>query len=98
MLFVLLRHAMDFLKEKDHALELWQTAAQELDRLQQMHQKVISDSQLHAAERQTMKVWPSVAIWIRTSRETFPAVSLNPVLFVCGCAFLLHPQGGTILM
>ncbi|XP_072563205.1 sodium channel and clathrin linker 1 [Paramormyrops kingsleyae] len=43
------------LQEKDHALELWQTAAQELDRLQQMYQKVVSDSQLHVAERQTMK-------------------------------------------
>ncbi|MFT7807427.1 sodium channel and clathrin linker 1 isoform X1 [Arapaima gigas] len=40
------------LQEKDHAMELWQSAAQELDRLQQLYQKTVSDSQLHVTERQ----------------------------------------------
>ncbi|XP_018593779.1 sodium channel and clathrin linker 1 isoform X2 [Scleropages formosus] len=40
------------LQEKDHAMELWQSAAQELDRLQQLYQKTTSDSQLLAVETQ----------------------------------------------
>lgn len=38
------------------AMELWQTAAQELDRLQQVYQKTISDRQIHDAQRQQLKV------------------------------------------
>ena len=37
-------------------MELWQTAAQELDRLQQVYQKTISDGQIHDAQRQQLKV------------------------------------------
>lgn len=37
-------------------MELWQTAAQELDRLQQVYQQTISDRQLHDAQRQQLKV------------------------------------------
>lgn len=37
-------------------MELWQTTAQELDRLQQVHQKTISDGQIHNAQRQQLKV------------------------------------------
>lgn len=37
-------------------MELWQTAAQELDRLQQVYRKTISDGQIHDAQRQQLKV------------------------------------------
>lgn len=37
-------------------MELWQTAAQELDRLQQIYQKTISDGKTHDAQRQQLKV------------------------------------------
>lgn len=37
-------------------MELWQSAAQELDRLQQVYQKTISDGQIHNAHRQQLKV------------------------------------------
>ena len=41
-------------------MELWQTAAQELDRLQQAYQKTISDGQIHNAQRQQLKVHFSI--------------------------------------
>lgn len=37
-------------------MELWQTAAQELDRLQQVYQKTISDGQIYDTERQQLRV------------------------------------------
>lgn len=37
-------------------MELWQTAAQELDHLQQVYQKTISDGQIHDAQRKQLKV------------------------------------------
>ncbi|XP_044202274.1 sodium channel and clathrin linker 1 isoform X2 [Thunnus albacares] len=42
-------------QERVQAMELWQTAAQELDRLQQVYQKTISDGQIHDAQRQQLK-------------------------------------------
>uniref|UniRef100_A0A1A8GVN2 Sodium channel and clathrin linker 1 n=2 Tax=Nothobranchius korthausae TaxID=1143690 RepID=A0A1A8GVN2_9TELE len=42
-------------QERVQAMELWQTAAQELDRLQQVQQKTVSDRQLHDAQRQQLK-------------------------------------------
>ncbi|KAM4583915.1 sodium channel and clathrin linker 1 [Odontesthes bonariensis] len=42
-------------QERVQAMELWQTAAQELDRLQQLYQKTVSDRQLHDAQRQHLK-------------------------------------------
>ncbi|XP_040893011.1 sodium channel and clathrin linker 1 isoform X2 [Toxotes jaculatrix] len=42
-------------QERAQAMELWQTAAQELDRLQQVYQKTISDGQIHDAQRQQLK-------------------------------------------
>lgn len=37
-------------------MELWQTAAQQLDRLQQVYQRAIADGQTHDAQRQQLKV------------------------------------------
>ncbi|XP_026216696.1 sodium channel and clathrin linker 1 isoform X2 [Anabas testudineus] len=42
-------------QERLQTMELWQTAAQELDRLQQVYQKTISDRQMHDTERQQLK-------------------------------------------
>uniref|UniRef100_A0A3Q1CHT5 Sodium channel and clathrin linker 1 n=1 Tax=Amphiprion ocellaris TaxID=80972 RepID=A0A3Q1CHT5_AMPOC len=42
-------------QERVQATELWQTAAQELDRLQQVYQKTMSDGQIHDAQRQQLK-------------------------------------------
>ncbi|XP_041838353.1 sodium channel and clathrin linker 1 isoform X3 [Melanotaenia boesemani] len=42
-------------QERVQAMELWQTATQELDRLQQVYQKANSDRQLHDAQRQQLK-------------------------------------------
>ncbi|XP_058497137.1 sodium channel and clathrin linker 1 isoform X2 [Solea solea] len=42
-------------QERAQAMELWQAAAQELDRLQQVYQKTISDGQIHDAQRQQLK-------------------------------------------
>uniref|UniRef100_A0A3B4T5C3 Sodium channel and clathrin linker 1 n=1 Tax=Seriola dumerili TaxID=41447 RepID=A0A3B4T5C3_SERDU len=39
-------------EERVQAMELWQTAAQELDRIQQVYQKTISEGQIHDAQRQ----------------------------------------------
>ncbi len=44
------------LQEKERALQMWQAASQELDRLQTQHQSSISDGQRHAVERQHMQV------------------------------------------
>uniref|UniRef100_A0A3Q3L9D7 Sodium channel and clathrin linker 1 n=1 Tax=Mastacembelus armatus TaxID=205130 RepID=A0A3Q3L9D7_9TELE len=42
--------------ERVQAMELWQTAAQELDRLQQVYQKAISDGKIHNSQIQQLKV------------------------------------------
>ncbi|KAM4750464.1 sodium channel and clathrin linker 1 isoform 1-T2 [Anableps anableps] len=42
-------------QERKQAVELWQTTAQELDRLQQVYQRTISDGRLHSAQRQQLK-------------------------------------------
>nr|XP_043884627.1 sodium channel and clathrin linker 1 isoform X2 [Solea senegalensis] len=42
-------------QERAQAMELWQAAALELDRLQQVYQKTISDGQIHDAQRQQLK-------------------------------------------
>ncbi|KAM6971777.1 sodium channel and clathrin linker 1 [Aplochiton taeniatus] len=42
-------------QERDQAMELWQASSQELDRLQQLHQTILSDGQLRVAERQQLK-------------------------------------------
>uniref|UniRef100_A0A8C1HMJ8 Sodium channel and clathrin linker 1 n=2 Tax=Cyprinus carpio TaxID=7962 RepID=A0A8C1HMJ8_CYPCA len=44
------------LQEKERALQMWQTASHELDRLQTQYQSSISDGQIHAVERQHMQV------------------------------------------
>uniref|UniRef100_A0AAQ4RYC7 Sodium channel and clathrin linker 1 n=1 Tax=Gasterosteus aculeatus aculeatus TaxID=481459 RepID=A0AAQ4RYC7_GASAC len=44
-----------FDQERLQAMELWQTAAQELDLLQQTYQKNISDGQMHDTQRQQLK-------------------------------------------
>ena len=43
-------------QERVQAMELWQTAAQELDHLQQVYQKSNSDGQVHDAHRRQLKV------------------------------------------
>ncbi|XP_052435199.1 sodium channel and clathrin linker 1 isoform X2 [Carassius gibelio] len=43
------------IEEKECALQMWQTASQELDRLQTQHQSSMSDGQIHAVERQHMQ-------------------------------------------
>ncbi|XP_044156977.1 sodium channel and clathrin linker 1 isoform X2 [Bufo gargarizans] len=42
-------------QERDSALQLWQTVAQEMDRLQVMYQKHMTDVHLHVAERLKQK-------------------------------------------
>lgn len=42
-------------QERMQAMELWQTTAQELDRLQQVYQKTISEGQIHDSQRQQLK-------------------------------------------
>ncbi|XP_071774247.1 sodium channel and clathrin linker 1 isoform X2 [Centroberyx gerrardi] len=42
-------------QERERAMELWQTTAQELDRLQQLYQRTMSDGQIHDAQRQQLK-------------------------------------------
>ncbi|KAM3865366.1 sodium channel and clathrin linker 1 [Diretmus argenteus] len=42
-------------QEREQAMELWQTAAQELDRLQQVLQRSVSEGQTHDAQRQQLK-------------------------------------------
>ncbi|XP_034443788.1 sodium channel and clathrin linker 1 [Hippoglossus hippoglossus] len=42
-------------QERVQAMELWQTAAQELDHLQQVYQKSNSDGQVHDAQRRQLK-------------------------------------------
>lgn len=41
-------------QERVQATELWQTTSQELDRLQQIHQKTISDAQMHDAQKKQL--------------------------------------------
>uniref|UniRef100_A0A672H2Z6 Sodium channel and clathrin linker 1 n=1 Tax=Salarias fasciatus TaxID=181472 RepID=A0A672H2Z6_SALFA len=43
-------------QERVQAMELWQTAAQELDRLQQLYQKSVSDGQTRDSQRLQLKV------------------------------------------
>ncbi|NXP06380.1 SCLT1 protein, partial [Thinocorus orbignyianus] len=42
-------------QEKEQAIELWQTALQEHDRLQQQYQERMTETQIHVAERQKQK-------------------------------------------
>ncbi|KAJ6668788.1 hypothetical protein lerEdw1_012272 [Lerista edwardsae] len=42
-------------KEKEHALELWQTAAQELERFKQIYQEHLTEAQIQVVERQKQK-------------------------------------------
>ncbi|KAI3352270.1 hypothetical protein L3Q82_005249 [Scortum barcoo] len=42
-------------QERGQAMELWQTAAQELERIQQMYQNTVSEGQIHDAQRQQLK-------------------------------------------
>ncbi|XP_009564484.2 sodium channel and clathrin linker 1 isoform X2 [Cuculus canorus] len=42
-------------QEKEQAIELWQTASQECDRLQQQYQERMTETQVHVAERQKQK-------------------------------------------
>ncbi|XP_053109293.1 sodium channel and clathrin linker 1 isoform X2 [Hemicordylus capensis] len=39
-------------KEKEHVLELWQSASQELERFQQIYQEHMTEAQIHVVERQ----------------------------------------------
>lgn len=41
-------------QERVQATELWQTTSQELERLQQIHQKTISDAQMHDAQKKQL--------------------------------------------
>ncbi|XP_055014621.1 sodium channel and clathrin linker 1 isoform X2 [Boleophthalmus pectinirostris] len=41
-------------QERGQAMELWQTTSQELDRLQQIHQKSVSDTQMHDAQKKQL--------------------------------------------
>ncbi|KAL2097428.1 hypothetical protein ACEWY4_006635 [Coilia grayii] len=41
--------------EKQWAMEMWQTAVQELERLQKLHQSSVTDSQAQAAQHQQLK-------------------------------------------
>ncbi|KAJ8411017.1 hypothetical protein AAFF_G00180520 [Aldrovandia affinis] len=43
------------IKEKDRAMEMWRSSAEELYRVQQIYQKTTSDAQHYVAERQQMK-------------------------------------------
>ncbi|CAJ1052999.1 sodium channel and clathrin linker 1 isoform X3 [Xyrichtys novacula] len=42
-------------QERQQAIELWQTASQQLDSLQQVYQKTVSDGQSHGTQRQQLK-------------------------------------------
>ncbi|XP_039395895.1 sodium channel and clathrin linker 1 isoform X5 [Mauremys reevesii] len=42
-------------REKEQALELWQTVSQELDQLQQQYQGHMTEAQIHVVERQKQK-------------------------------------------
>ncbi|XP_068135986.1 sodium channel and clathrin linker 1 [Hyperolius riggenbachi] len=42
-------------QEKEHALELWQMVAQEMDRLQQQYQEHMTNARIHVAEREQQK-------------------------------------------
>ncbi|XP_076868883.1 sodium channel and clathrin linker 1 isoform X1 [Brachyhypopomus gauderio] len=42
-------------EEKEKALQMWQAATEELDRLQKLYQSTMSDSQIHTAERQQIQ-------------------------------------------
>uniref|UniRef100_A0A9J7Y060 Sodium channel and clathrin linker 1 n=2 Tax=Cyprinus carpio TaxID=7962 RepID=A0A9J7Y060_CYPCA len=44
------------LQEKERALQMWQTASQELDRIQTQYQSSMSDGQIQAVEQQHMQV------------------------------------------
>ena len=48
-------------------MELWQTAVQELDRLQQLYQRSVSEGQVHGAQRQQLKVQAGSHTTIRTT-------------------------------
>ncbi|KAG2465438.1 sodium channel and clathrin linker 1 [Polypterus senegalus] len=42
-------------QEKEQALELWHSASHEMERLQQLYQKNMSEAQIHLTERQQLK-------------------------------------------
>ncbi|XP_006901222.1 PREDICTED: sodium channel and clathrin linker 1 [Elephantulus edwardii] len=42
-------------QEKAHAVELWQTVSQELDRLQKLYQEYMTEAQIHVVESQKQK-------------------------------------------
>ncbi|XP_033829932.1 sodium channel and clathrin linker 1-like [Periophthalmus magnuspinnatus] len=41
-------------QEREQAMELWQTTSQELNRLQQIYQKSVSDTQMHDAQKKQL--------------------------------------------
>ncbi|KAM9314785.1 LOW QUALITY PROTEIN: sodium channel and clathrin linker 1-like [Pholidichthys leucotaenia] len=49
------KNLQEQLQERMHAMELWQTAAQELDCIQQAYHKTISDGQIHDVQKQQLK-------------------------------------------
>uniref|UniRef100_A0A667WA40 Sodium channel and clathrin linker 1 n=1 Tax=Myripristis murdjan TaxID=586833 RepID=A0A667WA40_9TELE len=65
-------------QEREQAMELWQSTAQELDRLQQFYQRTISDGQIHDAQRQQLKVLPTTACRVCLQR-TRPSQFLKTV-------------------
>ncbi|XP_076001908.1 sodium channel and clathrin linker 1 [Genypterus blacodes] len=42
-------------QEREQAMELWQTATQELDSLQEVYKRAVSEGQVHGAHRQQLK-------------------------------------------
>uniref|UniRef100_A0AAX7W7F7 Sodium channel and clathrin linker 1 n=1 Tax=Astatotilapia calliptera TaxID=8154 RepID=A0AAX7W7F7_ASTCA len=69
-------------QERMQAMELWQTTAQELDRLQQVYQKTISEGQIHDSQRQQLKVRDGPIRY-------YVSVSLICYLICVGVFFLL---------
>uniref|UniRef100_A0A667WWV0 Sodium channel and clathrin linker 1 n=1 Tax=Myripristis murdjan TaxID=586833 RepID=A0A667WWV0_9TELE len=65
-------------QEREQAMELWQSTAQELDRLQQFYQRTISDGQIHDAQRQQLKVLPTTACRVCLQRTRPSQVFLQP--------------------
>uniref|UniRef100_A0A671YPW1 Sodium channel and clathrin linker 1 n=1 Tax=Sparus aurata TaxID=8175 RepID=A0A671YPW1_SPAAU len=73
-------------QERAQAMELWQTAAQELDRLQQAYQKTISDGQIHNAQRQQLKVHFSIpALICKVNGSVYVVQYVLALLFNLSC-------------
>lgn len=66
-------------QERLQALELWQTAAQELEHLQQTHQRSISDGKILDAQRQKLKVQQCGSKNIDTALVQFEHICLQPL-------------------